>query len=353
MAEGLSNRATLLEQEIHQQPDVLRAVLEDEWPRIQAIAEAIANQSPSLAVIAARGSSDNAARYGKYLFGARNQLPVALATPSLFTRYQSPPVLEKALVLGISQSGQSQDVLAVMQEARKQGALSLAITNDLESPISQAAEFTIDLHAGPELSIAATKTYTASLMALALLSAALTRDQQDYEELRTIPKLAAKILNSSKEIMRSANEYRDIQSCVVIGRGFNYGTAFEISLKLKELANVLAEPYSSADFQHGPVALVKDGFPILAIIAEGMVRGEIIEFLHSLQEQNPRLIVLADQSVEEIDADTRLPQFPATTEWSSPMLAVIPGQLFTLGLSLAKGLDPDHPPRLKKVTITR
>lgn len=352
MAKGLIQTDSLLEQEIKEQPDVLRAVLSEEWANIQTIAEAIRARSPSMVMIAARGSSDNAARYGKYLFGAANQLPVALATPSLFTRYATPPKLRDTLVLGISQSGQSQDVLAVVQEARRQGTFSLAITNDEHSPMAQSADHTIHLRAGRERSIAATKTYSASLYVLALLSVALNQDAAGFDLLGTIPGLAEIVLTRTADYIQAAEAYKEIQSCVVIGRGYNYGTAFEISLKLKELARLLAEPYSTADFQHGPVALVRDGFPILAVVTGGAVRDEIVDFLQSLQKRKPRVIVLGDDFSELEGAQTVLAPIPATPEWASPLLTVIPGQLFAFGLTLAKGLDPDHPEGLTKITIT-
>jgi glucosamine--fructose-6-phosphate aminotransferase (isomerizing) len=342
----------LLQQEIHEQPAALGRLLEAESARIDRIAAAIQARAPRFVLIAARGSSDNAARYGQYLFGAHNRLPVALATPSLFTLYQSPPRLEEALVLAISQSGQSPDILAVVEEGNRQGALTLALTNDVASPLAQLAGHTIDLHAGPERSIAATKTYTTSLMALALLGTALSGDKTHHQALDLVPAFVAETLVATDSILAAARAFREAEACVVLGRGYNYSTAFEIALKLKELTYVLAEPYSSADFQHGPVALVDKDFPVIAVVPHGRTADELTAFLEGLQARHPHLVAItAVQSLLEI-AHTPIPLPADLPEWLSPLAAVVPGQLFALGLALAKGIDPDNPRGLKKVTRT-
>lgn len=342
-----------LEQEILEQPAVLRRLLAEEWSVVQRVAQAIRDAAPRLVMIAARGTSDNAARYGQYLFGAANRLPIALATPSLFTLYDAPPRLDGALVLGISQSGVSPDIVAVVQEGRRQGALTVALTNDPGSPLATAAAHTIGLHAGQEKSIAATKTYTASLLALAMLSAALSEEAARFEALAALPDAAAEVLAAMPRIVQAAERYRYMDTCVVIGRGYNYATAFEVALKLKELTYVLADPYSSADFQHGPVALIEQGFPVLAIVAPGPVAGELIAFLGQLKEREAELIVISPLAEALVLAQTPLPLPAGLPEWLSPVVAVMPGQMLALGLTRAKGFDPDHPRGLRKVTLTR
>ena len=258
-----------LQQEILEQPTALQRLLDEGRASVQAAAAAIRAFDPAFVTIAARGSSDNAARYAQYLFGAQNRLPVGLATPSLYSVYASPPRLQRSLVIGISQSGQSPDIVAVLRAGREQHALTIAITNDGESPLAQVADHCILLHCGPERSVAATKTYTSSLLAIALLGAELAQAQERLDLLTRIPQHVRALCERGEEFSAAGAAQRDMQSCVVLSRGYNYATAFEIALKLKELCYVLAEPWSSADFQHGPVALVEQGFALLAIVPPG------------------------------------------------------------------------------------
>jgi len=309
--------------------------------------------APRYMLVAARGTSDNAATYGKYLFGARNGLQVALATPSLFTIYQRPPDLSGALVVGISQSGQSDDILEVVREAHRQGALTLAITNDPESPLARSAQHVIALQAGQERSVAATKTYTAQLVALALLSAGWSEDEVFLEEIRHLPEAVASALDEDETVGRLAERYRYISHCVVIGRGYNYATSFEIALKIKELTYVAAEPYSSADFWHGPIALVQGGFPVLVIAPSGQVQPNVLKLINTLREREAELLVISDDDKALALAQTPLRLPVGVPEWLSPVVAVIPGQLLAYHLTLARGYDPDHPRGLRKVTITR
>ncbi|MBO9370646.1 MAG: SIS domain-containing protein [Chloroflexi bacterium] len=341
-----------LEQEILEQPEVLDRLLDRERGTVETVARAIRERGPRFAVLAARGTSDNAARYGQYLLGAVNSLPVALATPSLFTLYRRPPCLADALVIAVSQSGQSPDIVAVVEEGRRQGALTLAVTNDPASPLARAAEWVIPLHAGTERSVAATKTYTASLLALGMLSAALAGDEEMFAALRTVPGAIRQVVSSAPTVCRASERYRYMEACVVVSRGYNYATAYEIALKLKELTYVLAEPYSSADFQHGPVALVEKGFPVIAVVPEGAVTAEMVDFLRRLREREAELVVISAREEVLSLAQTPLPLPEGIPEWLSPMVAVVPGQLFALGLTQARGLDPDQPRGLQKVTRT-
>ncbi|MEZ4593962.1 MAG: SIS domain-containing protein [Chloroflexota bacterium] len=238
---------------------------------VQAIAQAVPLDSIHHAFIAARGTSDNAARYASYLWGAMNQLPVTLATPSLFSLYQQPPRLRGALVIGISQSGQSPDIVNVVAEGKRQGQPTLAITNEPNSPLAQTADFVINIHAGVETAVAATKTYTSQLLAIAMLSAAWNQSEEQFAAIQKLGGWGTAVLAHDEAIGQMAQRYRYMQQCVVLGRGYNYATAFEWSLKLKELTYVVAEPYSSADFRHGPIAIVDRGFPVMAIAPSGAV----------------------------------------------------------------------------------
>jgi glucosamine--fructose-6-phosphate aminotransferase (isomerizing) len=344
---------THLYQEIHQQPDVVGTLLREEAGHVAALVEDIKARGITHAVIAARGTSDNAARYAQYLFGAVNGLQVALATPSLFSIYNRPPRFGNALVIGISQSGKSPDIVSVLQEASDQGALTLALTNTPGSDLAHAAAHTIDLHAGPERSVAATKTYTTSLTAIAMLSVAAANDLEMASYLGQLPHLIDQTLLMDREIGRMAQRYRYMRVCAVIGRGFNYATAFETALKVKELTYVMAEPYSSADFLHGPVAVVEDAFPTIIFAPTGRLLPEMRAFIATLNERGAETIVVSDD--DRTLAMARMPvALPLTVpEWLSPLLAILPGQLFAMHLAHVRDYDVDRPRGLRKVTETK
>lgn len=341
-----------LYQEIREQPDVLKRLLTREKDIIQQFAAAITQRQIGYVLIAARGTSDNAGRYAQYLLGAVNGLVVTLATPSLFSIYKQPPRLGNALVLGISQSGKSPDIVSVVVEARRQGALIAAITNFPDSDLGQQADYVINLNAGLEKSIAATKTYTGELAAIALLSATLAQNNDMIEALTQVPEAVSATLKLEAEIGRLAERYRYMRDCVVIGRGYNYATAFELALKLKELTYTIAEPYSSADFLHGPLALIEHGFPAIVIAPSGLMLPEIKAFIHTLRQRDAEVIVISDDT-ETLDL-ARIPILlpRSVPEWLSPITAIIPGQLLAMYLAYVRDYDPDHPRGLRKVTKT-
>ena len=341
-----------LEQEIHEQPAVLARLLAEESCRVRQVARAIQHKGPQFVMVAARGTSDHAATYGQYLLASACGLPVALAAPSLYTIYKRPPRLNSALVVGISQSGQSPDIVEVVAEGRRQGALTLGITNDPQSPLAATAEFCLPCHAGEERSVAASKTYTAELATLALLAVALADDPTMWAELERLPEHMAAVLASAAEVRSLVERYRYMDSCVTIGRGYNYATAFEIALKLKELTYVVAEPYSSADFHHGPIAIIERGFPSLVVAPGGAIFPDILAMLQELRRREAELIVISDQEEALRIAQTPLRLPAGVPEWLSPIVSVVPGQLFAADLTLAKGLDQDHPRGLRKVTET-
>ncbi len=342
--------------EIFEQAEILGKLLHNQRPTSEQIAQAIREAKPCFVLLAARGTSDNAARYATYLWGARNRLSTALATPSLFTYYQSPPRLSGALVIGISQSGQSPDIVQVVAEGRRQGCLTLAITNAPDSPLAHAADLTFDLQAGEEKAVAATKTYTAELMAMAMLSTALLdQEAQTYwEQLSRVPSWVEQVLALDSEIARRVERYRYMRHCLVIGRGFNYATAFEWALKLKELTYVIAEPYSSADLLHGPIAMVEESFPLLAIAPDGAVFDSMLPLLTRLRnEQGAELVILSNR-----EEALRLAQSPIALptdipEWLTPLVSIVAGQLFACHLTRVKGYDTESPRHIRKVTRTR
>jgi glucosamine--fructose-6-phosphate aminotransferase (isomerizing) len=345
-----------LRDEIHEQPDVLTRLLDEQADTAAEIAAKICARDLTYAIFAARGTSDNAARYAQYLFGALNRMPVALATPSLFSTYNTPPQMHNALVLGVSQSGQSPDIVAVVEEGRRQGALTIAVTNAPLSPLAQAADHVLPLGAGQELAVAATKTYTAQLAALALLAVQLADETEQRERLaalRRVPGAVAETLVLEEPIAQAAQRYTYATECVVLGRGYNYATAFEVALKLKELTYIVTEPYSSADFRHGPVAIVERGFPVIAIVPQGAVYRDMLTLAQELTTREAELLVISEQDEALRLAHTPLRLPIALPEWLSPFTCVVPGQLLALYVTLAKGYDPDHPRGLKKVTQTQ
>jgi glutamine---fructose-6-phosphate transaminase (isomerizing) len=344
--------STLLS-EIADQPERLRTLLTDGAGEVEAIAVALRAKPVRHVVIAARGSSDNAARYAQYVFGAFNRLTVTLATPSLFTRYAAPPRMDGALVVGISQSGQSPDLVAVVEEGRRQGCPTLAITNAAGSPLTNVADHTLLLRAGPERSVAATKTYTSQLLALAMLSTAVAGDERRKAELKAVPAHVAEALDVDTDAMTAAAAaLKDAGHGVVIGRGFNYATAFEISLKAKELAYFAVEPYSAADFQHGPIALLDSGFAAIVVNVAGAVSEEVEALLRAMTERGARPVVLSNIASSLALGLAALALPAGIPEWLSPIAAVVPGQLLAFHLSRARGFDPDQPRGLSKVTRT-
>jgi glucosamine--fructose-6-phosphate aminotransferase (isomerizing) len=342
---------TILESEIRSQPAIIERLLELSAEHIAAIVAAL--PSFDYVVIAARGSSDHAALYAKYLFGALCHVPVVLAAPSLYTLYQSEIRLGGALVIGISQSGQSPDIIAVLEAARAQHRPTIAITNDGSSPLAQAADHIIELHADLEQSVAATKTYTAELAVIAALAAAWSGDPQHREELRHLPTALEETLALGASIAGESARYRDADAITVIGRGYNYCTAFEVALKLKELTYIMASAYSSADFRHGPIATVGAGSPVLLIAPSGRAFADMMDLAAVLRTREADLLVISDAPEALALARFPLPLAAGTPEWLSPIIATLPGQHLALRLAQAKGIDPDAPRGLTKVTRTQ
>ncbi len=342
-----------LYEEIFEQPTVLGNLLTGQISVVRQIAQAVRQANPKYLFLTARGTSDHAGLYAKYLWGMFNRLPVALAAPSLFSKYGQPPNLENAVVVGISQSGQSPDIVSVIAEGNRQGALTLAITNASESPLAHSSDFVLDICAGEEKAVAATKSYTAQLMAISMLSAAFRDDHEMLEALSHVPEYVEKMLILTQQIERVAERYRYMNQCVILGRGFNYATAFEWSLKLKELCYVVAGPYSPSDFRHGPIAIVERGFPVMAVAPQGAVFDDMLALLRRLQDEyRAELLVLSndDKALALADIPLRLPV--GMPEWVSPLVNIVPAQLFCYHLTRAKGWDTESPRGLRKVTET-
>jgi glutamine---fructose-6-phosphate transaminase (isomerizing) len=364
---------SLADREIREQPDVVARLLEREGPAIAALAAEGRRRKPRYAVLAARGTSDNAARYAQHVLGRILRLPVVLATPSLHTLYDAPPRYADAVVIGISQSGASPDIVSVVADAAKQGALTAAITNAPSSPLAGAAHHVIDLGAGEERSVAATKTYTASLAAIAALVAC--GDAALSADVARLPDALAAQLAVSGHVRAAADPVSigdedappsgaiarigdvagavraaaDWQRLTVVGRGAHYATAFEAALKIRELAGIVAEPYSPADLLHGPIAAVGPDQPLLAIAPEGPTLASMREVVAAARERG------ADVAAIGHDAGLGEPflELVEIPEWLGPIVAIVPAQLLALGLAERRGVDVDAPFGLSKITLTR
>lgn len=342
-----------LKAEIFEQPAVAQRVLDTQMDIAQQIAAAIRVRDLRYILIAARGTSDHAAIYAKYLWGAFNRLPVALAAPSLYTLYDQPPRLRDTLVLGISQSGQSPDVVSVLTEGRRQGVPTVAVTNEPGSPLAAAADYVLNIQAGQEKAVAATKTYTSSLMALAMISAALSDDREHMASLARVPASMEAALGLDATIEAGIGHFRDMTRCVVLGRGFNYATAFEWALKLKELTYVVSEPYSPADFRHGPIAMVEPGFPVMVIAPHGKVLADQISLLDTLVKKHSADLAVISDDEQALSYGRMALHLPAgLPEWTTPLVGILPAQLFCYHLTRVRGLDPEAPRGLTKVTET-
>jgi glutamine---fructose-6-phosphate transaminase (isomerizing) len=323
--------------EIEEQPEVAERLLASGTVAARTIGARIREAAIRGFVIAARGSSDNAALYAKYLFGARNGALVALAAPSLFTHYARPPRVEGCCVVGISQSGESPDVVAVVDEGRRQKALTVAITNDAGSRLARAAELVLPLESGPEVSVPASKTYTSSLVALAMISQAIDPDPVFGSALASIPDAIRAALRDEARVEPLVAPLMGPRA-VVLGRGFNFSTAEEIALKLSETSYVLARAWSVADFEHGPIAIVEAGLPVLIVDGGGPLASGLTSLRERLDAKGCHVLYLRDE--------TGLP------EELTPVTLAVLGQLLAHRLAVARGMDPDRPRTIQKVTRT-
>jgi len=342
-----------MRQEIAEQPDAVARVCDLEGTAIAALGRRLRRTPPDLVVLAARGTSDNAALYGRYLIETVWGVPVSLAAPSVLTVYRARLRLRRALVIGLSQSGASPDIVEFLDAGRACGARTIAVTNQEDSPLARAAHDTVLLHAGPERSVAATKTYTAQLTALSLLTAEAAANRRLLRAHGDLPRLLAGALGADDRVRTVAGRWRRIVECVVTSRGYNYATAREAALKLKETCYVAAEPISAVDLLHGPIAVIARGFPVLIAAPPGRVLAGLASLAGRLRDRHAQTVICSsDRTVLRLAA---LPvEVPATPdERLSPHVYAIPMQLLAYHLARARGLDPDHPRGLRKITRAR
>jgi glucosamine--fructose-6-phosphate aminotransferase (isomerizing) len=337
--------------EIEQQPAALERTIRRDGPRIERFAGPLRERGVRLIVLVARGSSDNAALFGRYLLEVTTGIPVSLAAPAVHTLYGAKLDLRDALVVGVSQSGEGADINLVLENARRCGAVTLGITNEPGSTMTEVADETFHIHAGRERSVAATKTYTGQMMVFYLLARALGW-RSKAADIERLPELAAQALGARPHVEEIVERYRFMEHCVVVGRGLNYANAFEFGIKLMETCYVVAERFSSADFLHGPIAIVERHFPVFVFAPPGPTSRGSKELLARLAGIGAETAVITSVR-SSLKAATRAIEVPARVDdLLSPIPYIIPAQLFAALLANAKGLDPDRPRGLAKVTHT-
>ncbi|MGJ3189957.1 SIS domain-containing protein [Paenarthrobacter sp. FR1] len=338
----------LMASEIGEQPQVLAGLLDSGLHQFSAMAHIIKKAAPRFVLLAARGTSDHAALYAKYLIEIKLGLPVGLASPSTLTAYGAAPTLDGVLWLAVSQSGGSPDLVESTAAARRLGALTVAVTNSPDSPLAGAAEHHLDIQAGKESAVAATKSYTAQLLALWLLIEAWGGGSAD--DARRLPEWAATVLEDDA-VVDIAGKYRFADRIITTGRGYSYPTAREGALKLMETSYLPAQAFSGADLLHGPFAMIDSQHPVVAVVPEGIGGAAMRPVLERLADRGAHVCVVGDPAAALRDGLV-LPLPTGVPEELSPILQILPLQLLALQLSVARGNDPDAPRGLLKVTQT-
>ena len=337
--------------EVREQPSAVARTVEALKGPAAEVAAAFP-QRPPLVLVAARGTSHNASHYAKYLFEVLWRVPVSLSAPSVLTLYRARLPLEGALAVGISQSGAAADVGEVLTAAKEGGAVTVAVTNEPESPLAGVADHVLLTQAGKERAIPATKTYTSQLAALALLVATLARQETVLDGLREVPRVLGRTLEDEQEYAGLA-PILDHDGLSVLGRGYNYATALEAALKLKETALLPGEAWSGAEYLHGPVAVAGKA-PALIFAPEDATAPSMGPIIERLSAAGSAVVVGSKGSplLDRATASVGLP-LEGLPECLSPIPLVIPAQVAACHLAIRRGLDPDNPHGLSKVTVTR
>ena len=341
--------ASFMEAEIRSQPAMLVELAEAAAPLVAELGRAITRRSPRFAILAARGTSDHAAIYGKYLLETEASLVASLAAPSVYSVYGRSPDVRDALAIGISQSGQSPDIVVAIDAARRAGALALAVTNDETSPLAKVADLVLPLRVGPERSIAATKTFTAELLALWLLVGAIAGDGPGAA--RHLGEQVAESLTEAERVAATVSLGERPSPIVVVGRGYGFPIALEIALKLREVGLRNAQGYSAADLLHGSIAAVRADTVAILVGAAGPTVPSLLDCLTALRERGARTIAISDVPELREAADVAIPVEAASESLAAISIAVA-GQWLTLSDAVTRGLDPDRPPGLVKIIRT-
>jgi len=342
---------SLMIKEILEQPRALARTFQAERAHALEFRKFARRQNFRLVVLVARGTSDNAARFGRYLLELTTGIPVSLSAPSVHTLYQAKLDFRQALVVGISQSGEGTDVNMVLESAKRQGGYTLGITNEAHSTMAKLVDDVFLVRAGKQHSVAATKTYTGQLMLLYLLAAALG-SHITRSNVSEIPGRVKETLELIPELREVVERYRYMDHCVVMARGINYANAFELSLKLMETCYVIAERFSSADFLHGPIALIERDFPAFVLMPPGKTFDDLRQLTTRLSKLRAEIVAFSSPTAR-IPAATRVIRVPgAIPEIYTPIPYIVPGQIFAALLAEVKGIDPDKPRSLNVVTRT-
>lgn len=338
-------------QEIAEQPSALEKTIAEERSKIQSLGASLRARSVDLIVLVARGSSDNAALFGRYLLEITTGIPVSLSAPSVHTLYQGKLNLKRALVIGVSQSGEGEDINFVLENGRQAGAFTIGITNEPASSMTKLVDETLLMHGGREQSVAATKTFTGQMMLFYMLASALAPDGRGLEYDR-IPEFASRALEQQPAIVELVQRYVFMENCVVVGRGLAYANAYEFALKLMETCYVVAERFSSADFLHGPVAMIERHFPVILFAPPGVMLDGTKDLIERLRELRADTLVITGDLDAAAKCSRAIIMPREIDEFLAPIPYIIPAQLFAALLAEAKGLDPDQPRSLSKVTRT-
>ncbi len=338
--------------EIKESPEVLARLYQRESKRVDRLTTYLRDKGINTVTFVARGTSDNACLYGKYLVESMLGIPAHLAAPSIVTIYSSTIHVEQSLVIGVSQSGEGKDVNQYLSHARETGSMTLAITNTRGSSITKVADEVIYLHAGTEESVAATKTYVAECMALLMLISNWAKQRTVVNLLPNMAEAAEQVLGCEEEIRQRVERYRFAAHAVVLGRGYHYASAKEMALKLMETCYLPTQAFSIADFMHGPIAMIHEGFPTFMFITRGKMNAPMLEVAKDLYQKGTESVIFSNTTETKKYASIHFMMPRALPEVATPISYIIPGQLFTCFLSQAKGLDPDRPKYLKKITQT-
>jgi glutamine---fructose-6-phosphate transaminase (isomerizing) len=352
MEPPLTVPGALMATEIADQPQVLQGLLDHGLADARQVAKVLAQRRPRFVLLAARGTSDHAALYAKYLLEVRLGLPCGLASPSTMTAYGARPQLADCLVVAVSQSGASPDLVETVAVARDCGATTLAVTNAPGSDLAAAAELHLDVRAGAERAVAATKTYSAECLALWLLVDALAGG--DATDARGLPAAAADLVARRGEMADLAQRYRFASRVVVTGRGYAYPTAREAAIKLMETSYVAAHAFSGADLLHGPMAMIDPQYPVLAVVPDGVGAQAMSPVLQRLSASGADVLLLAgEQAPASAGSAGRVFRLPTQlAEEVHPVVDILPLQWLALEVAVGRGLDPDAPRGLSKVTET-
>jgi glucosamine--fructose-6-phosphate aminotransferase (isomerizing) len=346
------HRDPIMRREIFAAPARIELLLSRELPGLEAALAPFRKNRPPLIFVAGRGTSDNAAVYGRYLFEHFVGIPVSGAALSLFTLYPAPMHLKGALAIGVSQSGESPDVVKAMRAARRAGAFTLTITNTPGSSLTRDAHHTVLLHAQKERAVAATKTYLAELVAMVMVCRALGGRGLTDADVAALPDALRAGLACDAALRDLAPSFRYAANAFCLARGFNFATAREIALKLQETCYLKAEGMSAADFLHGPIAMLDDMTPLLLFAPAGPTAPFMLDLSRRLRKQGTDVIAFTNSPRLARAATSGIYCPVKIREGLSPLPLSLLGQLFACHLAVARGLNPDAPRRLTKVTRT-